>query len=84
MLDASNSIQSEANFKLGKEFIKTVFHAVGLGGGRRFALVTFGSSAQVVFDFSKYSSLSDIDTAIDKVRVIIVLPHFFDIFLLFR
>lgn len=67
MLDASASIQGEANFKLCIDFIKVVFHAFGMGGGIRFALVIFGSSAQVVFDFSKYSSISDVDTALGQV-----------------
>lgn len=65
MLDASASIQGEANFKLCIDFIKVVFHA--FGGGIRFALVIFGSSTQVVFDFSKYSSISDVDTALGQV-----------------
>lgn len=67
MLDASDSLQGEVNFKLCIEFIKIVFHAFGMGGGIRFALVLFGSSAQVVFDFSKYSSISDIDGALGQV-----------------
>lgn len=67
MLDASGSIQGEANFKLCIGFIKAVFHAFGMGGGIRFALVIFGNSAQVVFDFSKYSSISDVDAALGQV-----------------
>jgi len=70
MLDASDSLQGEANFNLCIEFIKTVFHAFGMGGGIRFALVLFASSAQVVFDFSKYSSISDLDGALGQVRKI--------------
>lgn len=69
MLDASSSIQGEADFKLCIEFIKVVFHAFGMGGGIRFALVIFGSSAQVVFDFSKYSSISDVDSALSQVGI---------------
>lgn len=71
MLDASDSLQGEANFKLCIEFIKIVFHALGMGGGIRFALVLFGSSAQVVFDFSKYTSISDVDTALGQVRAVV-------------
>lgn len=71
MLDASDSLQGEANFKLCIEFIKIVFHAFGMGGGIRFALVLFGSSAQVVFDFSKYTSISDVDTALGQVRAVV-------------
>lgn len=70
MLDASDSLKGEENFKLCIEFIKTVFHAFGMGGGIRFALVVFGSSAQVVFDFSKYSSISDLDVALGQVSKI--------------
>ena len=69
MLDASESIQSEADFTLCIEFIKVIFHAFGMGGGIRFALVIFGSSAQVVFDFSKYSSISDVDKALGGVSI---------------
>ena len=69
MLDASESIQGEANFKLCIEFIKIVFSSFGMGGGIRFALVIFGSSAQVVFDFSKYSSISDVETALGQVNM---------------
>lgn len=76
MLDASSSIQGEADFKLCIEFIKTVFHAFGMGGGIRFALVIFGSSAQVVFDFSKYSSISEVDTALSQVRIKILALFF--------
>ena len=71
MLDASDSLQGEENFKLCIEFIKIVFHAFGMGGGIRFALVLFGSSAQVVFDFSKYTSISDVDTALGQVRAVV-------------
>lgn len=67
MLDASGSIQSEADFKLCIEFIKGVYHAFGMGGGIRFAFVIFGSSAQVIFDFSKYSSISEVDSALGQV-----------------
>lgn len=83
MLDASGSIQGEANFKLCIDFIKVVFHAFGMGGGIRFALVIFGSSAQVVFDFSKYSSISDVDAALAQVSTFTafiffsVIKHFF-------
>lgn len=83
MLDASGSIQGEANFKLCIDFIKVVFHAFGMGGGIRFALVIFGSSAQVVFDFSKYSSISDVDAASAQVSTFTafiffsVIKHFF-------
>ena len=70
MLDASDSIQSEAEFNLCIEFIKVIFHAFGMGGGIRFALVIFGSSAQVVFDFSKYSSISDVDQALGGVSIV--------------
>ena len=67
MLDASDSLQGEANFDLCIAFIKIVFHAFGMGSGIRFGLVLFGSSAQVVFDFSKYSSISDLDGALGQV-----------------
>jgi len=70
MLDASDSLQGEANFNLCIEFIRTVFHAFGMGSGIRFALVLVASSAQVVFDFSKYSSISDLDGALGQVRKI--------------
>lgn len=76
MLDASDSLQGEANFKLCIEFIKIVFHAFGMGGGIRFALVLFGSSAQVAFDFSKYSSISEVDSALGQVNEI-VYGHFY-------
>lgn len=75
MLDASDSLNGEENFKLCIEFIKTVFHAFGMGGGIRFALVLFGSSAQVVFDFSKYSSISDLDVALGQVGKIDLKNH---------
>lgn len=70
MLDASDSIQSEADFNLCIEFIKVIFHAFGMGDGIRFALVIFGSSAQVVFDFSKYSSISDVDKVLGGVSIV--------------
>lgn len=75
MLDASDSLKGEENFKLCIEFIKAVFHAFGMGGGIRFALVLFGSSAQVVFDFSKYSSISDLDVALGQVSKLDLKNH---------
>ena len=68
MLDASSNINSDADFQLCITFIKVVFHAFSMGGGGiRFALVIFGSSAKIVFDFKEYSSISDVDKALDKV-----------------
>lgn len=69
MLDASKNINSDEDFKLCVEFIKVVFHAFGMAGGIRFALVTFGGTAKVVFDFKEYSSISDVDLALDKVWI---------------
>lgn len=75
MLDASDSIQGEANFKLCIEFILVIFRAFGMSGGIRFALVLFGSSAQVAFDFSKYSSISEVETALGQVYVLFCLHY---------
>ena len=70
MLDASDSVGGEANFKLAIQFIITVFRAFTLGGGIRFAFVIFGSSAQVVFDFSKYTSMSEVEAAMGQVALV--------------
>ncbi|EDO28536.1 predicted protein [Nematostella vectensis] len=59
MLDTSSSISGEANFKLALEFIVTVFQQIGMTATIRFGFMIFGSSSQVVFDFTKFSSFAE-------------------------
>lgn len=47
MVDISSSIGGDANFQLVMKFVISIFHSFTLGGGIRYGLVTFGSSAKV-------------------------------------
>lgn len=70
MLDASSSIGGEANFKLCLQFIKSVYSSCTISStAYRVGLVLFGASASVSFDFSKYSSASEIDSAITSLTL---------------
>ena len=71
MLDASSSIGGEANFKLCLQFIKSVYSSFTISStAYRIGLVLFGASASVSFDFGKYSSASEIDSAITSIKLI--------------
>lgn len=47
MVDISSSIGGDANFQLVMKFVISIFRSFTLGGGIRYGLVTFGSSAKV-------------------------------------
>ena len=65
MLDTSNSLGGKSNLKTAIKFIKNVYSALSVSAlGYHIGLVTFGSSASAVFDFSQYTTL----TALDEVR----------------
>ncbi|EDO32447.1 predicted protein [Nematostella vectensis] len=70
MLDTSSSISGEANFKLALEFIVTVFQQIGMTATIRFGFMIFGSSSQVVFDFTKFSSFAEVKTAVLGVSMV--------------
>ena len=71
MLDASSSIGGDANFQLCLNFIKAVYGSFTISAtGYRIGLVLFGASASVSFDFSKYSSASEVDAAIGSMRMV--------------
>ena len=71
MLDASSSIGGQANFQLCLKFIKSVYASFTISStAYRVGLVLFGASASVSFDFGKYSSASEIDSAIGSLKLI--------------
>ena len=71
MLDASSSLGGEANFQLCLTFIKAVYGSFSISStGYRIGMVLFGASASVSFDFSKYSSASEIDAAIGGMKML--------------
>lgn len=71
MLDASSSIGGDANFQLCLNFIKAVYGRFRISAtGYRIGMVLFGASASVSFDFSKYSSILDIDAAIGSMKML--------------
>lgn len=71
MLDASSSIGGDANFQLCLKFIKAVYGSFTISAtGYHIGLVLFGASASVSFDFSKYSSVSEVDAAIGSMKMV--------------
>ena len=71
MLDTSSSIGGEANFQLCIKFIKSVYASFTISStAYRIGLVLFGASASVSFDFSKYSSASELDSAIGSMKLV--------------
>lgn len=71
MLDASSSIGGESNFQLCVQFIKSVYGSFTISStAYRIGLVLFGASASVSFDFSKYSSAAEIDSAIGSMKLL--------------
>lgn len=71
MLDASSSLGGDANFQLCLSFIEAIYGSFTISSTAfRIGLVLFGSSASVSFDFSKYSSSSEIDAAIGSMKII--------------
>lgn len=71
MLDASSSIGGDANFQLCLKFIKAVYSSFTISATEyRIGLVLFGASASVSFDFSKYSSASEVDAAIGSMKMV--------------
>lgn len=71
MLDASSSLGGDANFQLCLTFIKAVYGSFTISASEyRIGLVLFGASASVSFDFSKYSSASEVDDAIGNMKLV--------------
>ena len=70
MLDISSSINGEANLKLCISFIKALYASFTVSASAyHIGMVTFSASAQVVFDFSMYTSASEIDGALGKITL---------------
>ncbi|KAJ7385815.1 hypothetical protein OS493_013849 [Desmophyllum pertusum] len=69
MVDVSSSIGGDANFQLVMKFVTSIFHSFTMGGAVRYGLVVFGSSAKVVFGFSQYTSISEVDSAVASVTL---------------
>lgn len=70
MLDTSTNIGGEANFKLCLEFMVSVYEYIGVSASIRFSFIRFGSKAEIVFDFSKYTSITEIKTAVMGITMI--------------
>ena len=71
MLDISSAIDGATSFQSCLTFVKSVFSAFSASFTSktiRFGLVTFSSSASVVFGFSQYSSFSEVEGAIMGVK----------------
>ncbi|KAJ7385797.1 hypothetical protein OS493_013831 [Desmophyllum pertusum] len=69
MVDASSNIKDKANFRLVLNFVTRVFHSFTLGDGVRYGLVVFGESVKVVFEFSRYTSMAQVDSAVANVEL---------------
>ena len=55
MLDTSDSLKGETNLKVAIQLIQAVYSELTVSAsGYHFGLVSFGSSASVVFDFKRY------------------------------
>ncbi|XP_078375014.1 cochlin-like isoform X2 [Oculina patagonica] len=70
MVDTSSSIKGEVNFQLVKKFVTKVFHLFSRGGDVRYGLVVFGNKAEVVFGFSQYASMLEIDSAVANLKLV--------------
>lgn len=70
MLDTSTNIGGEANFKLCLTFIVAVYEAIGLSAQIRFSFIRFGKSAEIVFGFTKYTSINDVRTAVMGISMV--------------
>lgn len=71
MLDASSSIGGDVNFQLCLKFIKSICSSFTISSkAYRIGLILFGASASVSFGFSKYSSASQLDSAIGELKLI--------------
>ena len=71
MLDASSNIGGAENFQMCLNFIKAVYARFTISSsGYRIGLVLFGASASVLFDFSKFYSVSEIDSALANVAMV--------------
>ncbi|XP_078372611.1 cochlin-like [Oculina patagonica] len=70
LVDASSSIGGEQNFRLVLNFVTKVFHSFSLRDGMRYGFVAFGSSVKIVFGFSEYTAMSDIDSAVGSTELL--------------
>lgn len=70
LLDTSTSIGGKSNFKLALSFIVAVYQALGVSAQIRVAFIIFGSSTNVVFGFSKYTSFTEVKAAVEGVSMI--------------
>lgn len=72
MLDISSSIQGESNFQMCLTFVKSVFGYFSSNFESktvRFGLVSFSTSATVVFSFGQYSSFSEVEGAVMGLKL---------------
>lgn len=70
MFDTSTSIGGEANFKLCLSFIVSIYEYIGISAQIRFSFIQFGSKASIVFDFSKYTSITEVKSAVEGISMI--------------
>lgn len=70
LLDTSTSIGGDANFKLTLSFIVAVFKAIGVSAQIRVAFVIFGGSTKVVFGFTQYTSITEVESAVLGVSMV--------------